>query len=189
MATSLFSGREILLGITGGIAACRAAEVLSLLRDAGAHASVVMTEGATAFVTPLTFEALTGRAVATSALELSEHKPAHVLAGHQADAIVVAPASAAFLGRLAAGIPSDAVTLAILCSRAPLILAPAMHTRMWEHPAVQENVKRLVSRGAILVGPVRGRLSTGEEGVGRMAEPAEIITAVEKSLKGLRSKV
>lgn len=189
MATSPLSGRKILLGITGGIAACRAAEVLSRLRDAGADASVAMTEGARAFVTPLTFEALTGRPVAVSALELSEHKPAHVLAGHQADAVVVAPASAAFLGRLAAGIPSDAVTLAILCSRAPLILAPAMHTRMWEHPAVQENLRQIVARGAVVVGPVRGRLSTGEEGVGRMAEPAEIVAAIEKALKGPRSKV
>jgi len=182
MATSPLSGREILLGITGGIAACRAAEVLSLLRDAGAHATVAMTEGARAFVTPLAFEALTGRAVATSPLELSEHKPSHVLAGSRADAIVVAPASAAFLGRLAAGIPSDAVTLAILCSRAPLILAPAMHTRMWEHEAVRENVRRLAARGAILVGPVLGRLATGEEGVGRMAEPTDIVKAIEKAI-------
>lgn len=181
-------GREILLGITGSIAAVRSAEVLSLLRAAGARTTVAMTEGGAAFVSPLAFEALTGRGVIASPLALEGHREAHVEAGARAEAIVVAPASAAFLGRLAGGVPSDAVTLAILASRAPLVLAPAMHERMWEAVAVRDNIRRLRARGAILVGPVRGRLATGQEAMGRMAEPAQILAVLEGVLSPSRPR-
>ncbi len=171
--------REILLGVTGGIAAYKSAELARMFRREGANVRVVMTEAATEFVTPLTFEALTGNPVHVGTFERRD-APAleHVELARTAEALVIAPATANVIARLALGIADDLLSTTALACTCPLIVAPAMNSRMWGHPAVRANVKLLESRGAVIVGPAEGELACGETGVGRMAEPAEIFEAV-----------
>jgi phosphopantothenoylcysteine decarboxylase/phosphopantothenate--cysteine ligase len=169
------------LGVCGGIAAYKAVEVCRRLIDAGAFVSPVMTRGATRFVGPVTFSALASEPVRTSLWDEPEPIP-HTRLGHTADLIVVAPATARLIGSYAAGISSDLLTATLLASRAPVLICPAMHTEMWEHPAVADNIARLEQRGVHVVAPGSGRLAGGDVGAGRLAEPTVIVAAAARVL-------
>jgi phosphopantothenoylcysteine decarboxylase/phosphopantothenate--cysteine ligase len=172
-----FAGRRIVLGVSGGIAAYKAIEICRRLVDAGAHVMPVLTNGATRFVGPLTFSALASEPARTSLFEGPEPIP-HTRLGQTCDLVVVAPATARVIGHYAAGISNDLLTATLLATRAPVLLAPAMHTEMWEHPAVQDNLSLLRRRGVHIVDPESGRLAGGDIGAGRLADPARIVEAV-----------
>jgi phosphopantothenoylcysteine decarboxylase / phosphopantothenate---cysteine ligase len=174
-------GRRVVLGVSGGIAAYKAVEVCRRLVDAGAHVAPVMTEDATRFVGAVTFSALASEPVRTSLWDEPEPIP-HTRLGQTADVIVVAPATARVLGKYVAGISDDLLTATLLATRAPVIVCPAMHTEMWEHSAVQENIATLRRRGVHIVEPAVGRLAGGDVGAGRLAEPDDIVAAVERVL-------
>ena len=174
-------GRRIALGVTGSIAAFKAADLASKLRQAGAEVEVVMTPAAARFVTPLTFQSLTGRAVVVDMFAAAEPE-AHVEVARRADALVVAPASADCLANLAAGRTPDMVTLTALATTAPVLVAPAMDSQMWEHPATRANVETLTARGVAFAGPMPGRLASGRMGAGRMAEVPQILGALRQLL-------
>jgi phosphopantothenoylcysteine decarboxylase/phosphopantothenate--cysteine ligase len=187
---SVLAGRRIVLGVTGGIAAYKAIEVCRLLVDAGAHVAPILTRGAERFVGRTTFTAVASEAVHTSLWDDADPIP-HTRLGQAADAVVVVPATARVLGAYAAGISSDLLTATLLATRAPVVVCPAMHTEMWEHPAVQENLATLRRRGVHVVEPDVGRLAGGDQGAGRLARPQAIVAAVERilgpqDLKGLR---
>ena len=169
-------GRRLALGVTGGVAAYKAAELASALRQAGAVVETLMTEAATRFVAPLTFHALTGVEPLVDMFDAAEAE-AHVEVARRIDALVVAPAGADCLARLAHGGAGDMVTLTALATTAPLVLAPAMDARMWAHPAVAANVETLRARGAAFAGPDEGRLASGRRGTGRLAEARAIVGA------------
>lgn len=178
-------GRRILLGVTGGIAAYKAAELVRRLRERGAVVQVVMTEGAQRFVTALTFQALSGRPVRDSLWdETAEAAMGHIELARWADLMLIAPASADCLARLAQGRADDLLTTLVLASEAPLLLAPAMNRAMWANPATRANVATLGERGAALLGPGVGDQACGEVGAGRMLEPEEIVAALEQRLGG-----
>ena len=181
--TGSFNGRRVVLGVSGGIAAYKAVEVCRLLVDAGAHVAPVLTEDATRFVGPLTFSALASEPARTSLFESAEPIP-HTRLGQSADLIVVAPATAKLIGKYANGISDDLLTATLLATRAPVLIAPAMHTEMWEHPAVQDNLAVLRRRGVHVVEPDTGRLAGGDAGPGRLAEPARIVEAAAAVLAG-----
>ena len=174
--TTPLAGRRILLGVTGGVAAYKAAFLARLLVADGADVRVVMTEAATRFVGPDTFAALTGHAVHTSLWE-APGTVLHVRLAHDTDLAIVAPATANVLAKLAHGIADDLLTSTLLETRCPIVLAPAMHTGMWEHPATVASTSTLEARGVVFVGPVTGALAAGDEGTGRLAEPEEILVA------------
>jgi phosphopantothenoylcysteine decarboxylase/phosphopantothenate--cysteine ligase len=176
-------GRTVVVGLTGGIACYKACEVVRLLVGAGARVRVVMTAGAREFVSPLTLQTLSGQPVATETFSLTEESEiGHIRLADAAEAVVIAPATANLLAKAAAGIADDLLTTLLLATRAPLILAPAMNVHMWEHPAVQENLARLVGRGARVVGPASGFLACGYEGAGRLADPEDIVEEVRRTL-------
>ena len=172
----VLAGRRIVLGVTGGIAAYKAVEVCRQLVDAGAHVTPVLTPDAHRFVGPLTFSALASEPAQTRLFDGPDPIP-HTRLGQHADLVVVAPATAHLLARYAAGLADDLLTATLLATRAPVLLAPAMHTEMWEHPAVQANVATLTGRGVHLVGPATGRLAGGDDGPGRLADPDAIVAA------------
>src|SRR5690348_14873557 len=164
-------GKHVALGVTGSIAAYKVVELARLCVAAGATVDVLMTEGATRFVTPLTFATLTQRRVWTTPYEpWSEAEEGHISVGRRADLFVVAPATADMLAKLAHGIADDMVCLSAIASSAPLVLAPAMNHYMWLHPAVQTNVATLRAHGAHIVGPDEGPLASGFVGMGRLVE-------------------
>jgi phosphopantothenoylcysteine decarboxylase/phosphopantothenate--cysteine ligase len=175
------AGRRVVLGVTGGIAAYKAVEVCRRLVDAGAHVAPIMTEGAQRFVGEVTFSALASEKVETSLWDEDSPIP-HTRLGQDADLIVVCPATARLLGAYAAGISDDLLTATLLATRAPVVVCPAMHTEMWEHPAVQDNLRVLAGRGVTIVPPDEGRLAGGDVGAGRLADPAAIVAAVEQVL-------
>ncbi len=175
--------RRVLLGITGGVAAYKSAHLARLLTAAGAEVTVVMTESATRFVGPDTFAALTGRPVHTSLWE-RPGEVLHVRLAHEADLAIVAPATANLLAKLAHGLADDLLTSTLLEYAGPLVIAPAMHTGMWEHPATRGNVETLEGRGVTFVGPVEGALAHGDSGVGRLAEPETIAAEALAVLDG-----
>ena len=177
--TSPLAGRRVLLGVTGGIAAYKACILTRLLTQAGATVQVVMTPSATRFVGPDTFAALSGRPAYTEVWE-EPGSVLHVRLARQAHVAVVAPATANVIAKLARGIADDLLTSTLLEARCPLVVAPAMHSGMWEHPATQANVRALQERGTAVVGPATGPLAAGDEGTGRMAEPEDILAAVEE---------
>jgi phosphopantothenoylcysteine decarboxylase/phosphopantothenate--cysteine ligase len=179
----VLEGRRVLLGVTGGIAAYKSAHLTRLLTAAGAVVTVAMSESATRFVGPDTFAALTGRPAHTSMWD-RPGEVLHVRLAHETDLAVVAPATANLIAKLAAGIADDLLTSTLLEYRGPLVLAPAMHTGMWEHPATVGNVQILRGRGARIAGPVAGPLAHGDEGMGRMAEPETIMGEVADALTG-----
>jgi phosphopantothenoylcysteine decarboxylase/phosphopantothenate--cysteine ligase len=179
---SSLSGRRIVLGVSGGIAAFKAAELVSRLVSVGVGLRVVMTEAATRFVTPLTFHSLSGNPVAVDTFDRSLPVHNHVESAAWGELLVVAPATADILGKAAAGIADDCLSTALLSFSGPVLFAPAMNWRMWGHPAVRANVAVLVRRGASLVGPKRGRLACGENGEGRMAEVSEIVEVIKSIL-------
>jgi len=175
------AGRRVVLGVTGGIAAYKAVEVCRRLVDAGAHVAPIMTEGATHFVGETTFSALASEPVQTSLWHEQSPIP-HTRLGQGADVVVVAPATARLLSAYASGYSDDLLTATLIATRAPVVVCPAMHTEMWEHPAVQANLDTLRSRGVIVVPPAEGRLAGGDVGTGRLADPADIVAAVEQVL-------
>ena len=173
------NGREILLGITGGIAAYKVADLCSKLVQAGASVSVVMTESAGQFIGATTFEALTGRPVHASPFRPVEHyRGEHIGLAQRADLFVVAPATANFLAQAAGGFAGDLLTTLVLTATCPLLIAPAMNCEMWAKKSVQRNVTVLRADGVHFVEPGSGWLSCGQVGAGRMAEPAEILAAM-----------
>ena len=174
-------GREILLGVTGGIAAYKAAVLASRLVQAGAGVSVVMTHSATQLVGPRTFEALTGRPVRTEVFDDTKIH-AHIDLAREAELFCIVPATANILGKMACGVADDLLSTIYLSFRGPVLVAPAMNCEMWEKKIVQRNVTQLIADGVIFVGPETGRLSCGEFGVGRMAEPEKILQAVQTTL-------
>lgn len=178
------NGKHIALGVTGSIAAYKVVELARLCVTAGATVDVLMTEGATRFVTPLTFATLTQRRVWTTPYEpWSESEEGHISVGRRADAFVVAPATADMLAKLAHGIADDMICLSALATSAPLILAPAMNHFMWLHPAVQANVATLRARGALVVGPDEGPLASGFVGLGRLVAMERLFDAIAGLLR------
>ena len=174
--TNPLEGVTVLLGVTGSIAAYKAADLASKLTQAGAQVDVILTENATQFVTPLTFRSLTHRPVVTNLFDLeSEEAIEHVALAQRADILAVAPATAHTLAKLALGLADDALTTAALATAAPLMVAPAMDAHMWEHPTVQENIATLKARGAHIAGPASGRMASGLVGTGRMLEPEALV--------------
>ncbi len=173
------NGNRVLLGVTGGIAAYKAAELVRLLRAAGAEVRVVMTRAATAFVQPLTFQALSGHPVHLDLLDpAQESAMGHIDLARWAEVVLVAPASADVMARLRAGVADDLLTTLCLATTAPVMLAPAMNQAMWRHPATQENAAVLAQRGVRLLGPDTGAQACGEIGPGRMLEPADLVAAL-----------
>ena len=177
----MLAGKRIVLGVTGGIAAYKAVEVCRRLVDAGAHVIPVMTEGAEHFIGRTTLSALASEPVQTSLWDEASPIP-HTLLGQSADLILVAPATARLLGAYAAGLSTDLLTNTLLATRAPVVVCPAMHTEMWEHPAVVDNIATLRRRGVAIVEPDEGRLAGGDIGKGRLAAPERIVAAVERVL-------
>jgi phosphopantothenoylcysteine decarboxylase/phosphopantothenate--cysteine ligase len=177
--------RRILLGVSGGIAAYKSCELVRRLRDLDAQVRVVMTERATHFVSPTTFQALSGQTVRVSLWdEQAEAAMGHIELARWAERILIAPASADLLARLAHGLADDLLTTLCLASAAPLYLAPAMNQQMWAHPAVQANIETLRQRGAHLLGPAAGEQACGDIGSGRMLEPHELREALVASFGG-----
>ena len=169
------AGREVVLGVTGGIAAYKSAELVRALREAGAGVTVVMTRSALNFVGPVTFQALSGRPVHTG---LFDGAMPHIELTARADCLVVAPATANVIGKMAAGIADDLLTTMLMAARRPVLLAPAMNCRMFEAPALQRNLETLRGFGVHFVGPETGPMACGETGMGRCAEPDKILAAV-----------
>lgn len=165
---------EVLLGVSGGIAAYKSAEVLRRLTESGHAVRVIPTESALRFVGAATFEALSGRPVATGVFS-DVHEVPHVALGKGADLVVVAPATADLMARLTHGRSDDLLTAALLTARCPVVLAPAMHTEMWEHPATVDNVALLRARGTVVIEPAAGRLTGADTGKGRLPDPAAIV--------------
>ncbi|MDZ7674206.1 MAG: bifunctional phosphopantothenoylcysteine decarboxylase/phosphopantothenate--cysteine ligase CoaBC [Acidimicrobiales bacterium] len=177
----MLSGKRVVLGVTGGIAAYKAVEVCRRLVDAGAHVAPVMTEGATRFVGEVTLSALASESVQTSLWDEPSPIP-HTRLGQGADLVIVAPATARLLSDLRTGRSDDLLTATLLATRAPVLVAPAMHTEMWEHPSVADNLDVLRARGVHVVPPEEGRLAGGDIGAGRLADPATIVEAAVKIL-------
>ena len=178
----MLKGLNILLGVTGGIAAYKAVDLASKLTGAGAGVRTVMTASACRLVTPKSFEAVTGAPVYTSLWSgPQDHQMSHIALADWAQIVVVAPATANVIAKVAHGICDDLLsTVLCTCWATPTLLAPAMNTRMWENPATQRNVETLQTRGVRLIGPCAGRLACGTEGLGRMAEPQEILATIEE---------
>jgi len=183
--TGLLTGKNVLLGVTGGIGAYKAAHLVRELQREGAQVSVVMTESATRFISPLTMETLSGYPVGLDMFSLTEERAiGHIDRAAWADVFVVAPATANYLGKAAGGIADDLLTTITMATTCPVVLAPAMNSRMWAHPAVKQNLETLIQRGAHVVPPGEGELACGEVGPGRLAEPADILDEVAGSLRG-----
>ena len=173
------ANKRIVLGVTGGIAAYKSADLVRRLRDAGAEVRVVMSRGAMAFITPLTFQAVSGNPVHTDLLdEKAEAGMGHIELARWADHVLVAPATANFMARLAHGMAEDLLSTLCLATSAPLVMAPAMNQQMWSNVATQANRDLLIERGIRLIGPASGSQACGETGPGRMVEPAELVEAL-----------
>jgi phosphopantothenoylcysteine decarboxylase / phosphopantothenate---cysteine ligase len=176
-------GKNIVLGISGGIAAYKSIEVLRRLVDGGAHVAPIMTEDAHRFVGPVTISALASEPLHTSLWDDASPIP-HTRLGQNADVIVVAPATARVIAAYAMGMSDDLLVATLIATRAPVVLCPAMHTEMWEHPSVVDNIALLRSRGVVIVEPQSGRLAGGDIGTGRLADPETILHAIEEVLGG-----
>ncbi|BBL69573.1 bifunctional phosphopantothenoylcysteine decarboxylase/phosphopantothenate--cysteine ligase CoaBC [Methylogaea oryzae] len=177
--TASLQGKHILLGVTGGVAAYKAAELARQLKGAGSDVRVVMSRGAAAFIAPLTFQALTGQPVAMDLLDAGQESAmGHIDLARWADAVVIAPATAHCLAKLRAGLADDLLSTLCLATEAPILLAPAMNRAMWANPATAENVDVLRKRGLRFIGPEAGEQACGEVGLGRMSEPAAVVEAL-----------
>lgn len=183
------AGRRIVLGVTGGIAVYKAVEVASRLKKAGADVRVIMTRAATSFVTPLTFREITGQPVTETMWGEPHHHIEHIALAEFAELVLVAPATANFIAKAAGGMADDMLTTCVLATRAPLFIAPAMNTGMWENPVTQENVRRLTERGATIIPPAVGELACGTTGAGRLPEPVAIVRIVEEHFVRAQSLV
>lgn len=184
--------KRILLGVSGGIAAYKAAELVRLFRKQGAEVRVVMTQAATRFVAPLTFQALSGQAVRGDLFDAeSEHAMDHISLARWADVMVIAPATANLIAKLSHGLADDLLTTLYLAATCPVYIAPAMNQAMWRKPVTQENIAALRRHGVQVIGPAQGEQACGENGFGRMAEPSDIYAALfakpaAHSLQGLK---
>ena len=177
------TGREIVLGVTGGIAAYKSAEIVSRLRHLGANVHVIMTRNATEFITPLTFQTLSANQTVTDTFSAPEYwNVEHVALAKRAEIFVIAPATANILAKMAAGIADDMLSTTVLATKAPILVAPAMNTGMWTAEATQRNLKTLKERGVRTIGPESGRLACGDEGAGRMSEPEAIVEEIYRIL-------
>ncbi|MEC8082337.1 MAG: bifunctional phosphopantothenoylcysteine decarboxylase/phosphopantothenate--cysteine ligase CoaBC [Pseudomonadota bacterium] len=180
---SSLANKQILVGITGGIAAYKTIELIRLLTKAGADVQVVLTEGAKAFVTEMTLQAVSGHPVRSTLLDPSaELGMGHIELAKWADLIIIAPASADFMARYAQGMANDLLTTLCLATEAPVALAPAMNQAMWKHPATQTNLQTLISRNVAIIGPASGAQACGDVGAGRMEEPIDLLNAIEQRL-------
>jgi phosphopantothenoylcysteine decarboxylase/phosphopantothenate--cysteine ligase len=180
-APSSFEGKRILLGVTGGIAAYKACDLTSRLTQKGATVRVVMTREACEFVTPLTFRSLSRGPVFTEMFETPrEFDPAHVSLAEWAEVLVIAPATANVIGKIACGIADDLLTCSVMATKAPILIAPAMNAAMYENGIVQENIEKLKKMGCRFVGPGKGYLACGYEGIGRLAPVEEILKEIER---------
>jgi len=178
-------GREIVVGVSGSIAAYKAAELVSQLVQRDAGVTVVMTRSATQFVGPLTFQTLTRRRVMIDQFDLeSVVDPTHISLTDEADLVAVVPATANFMGKAAHGIADDMLTSLLLAVDCPVLVAPAMNDRMWKHSAVQENIATLKKRGVRFVEPDSGFLACGTYAKGRLANPARILEEIERTVSG-----
>lgn len=187
--TDVLQNREIVLGVSGGVAAYKAADLCSRLIQRGAKISVIMTESAHQFIGATTFEALTGRPVYSHAFEAKEHfQGEHIGLARRASLVVIAPATAQTIARLAHGMADDLLSTTVLVATVPVLIAPAMNCDMWAKPAVQRNVAQLTADGLQLVGPEEGWLSCGQMGAGRMADPGKILICIEQILSGDQGK-
>lgn len=175
--------KRIVLGVTGGIAAYKAGELVRLLIRQGIDVQVAMTEGACHFITPTTMQALSGKPVLTSQWDESGNGMAHITLSRNADAIVIAPATADFISKLAHGLADDLLSTMCLARNRPLLIAPAMNRQMWEHPATQRNIAQLKADGVIVLGPESGVQACGEEGLGRMLEAEQLAQAILASFQ------
>ena len=175
--------KNILIGVTGGIAAYKVVEVASRLKKLGANVRVMMTRNATEFVSPRTFHEITGNAVSVDMFgDAANFNVAHIALANFADLILIAPATANFLAKAAHGIADDLLTTTVIASDKPLLIAPAMNTKMYENPATQANLRILRGRGVKILEPATGQLACGTSGKGRLPEPEEICAAIEKNL-------
>ena len=176
-------GRELIVAVCGGIAAYKVADVVSKLVQLGAGVTVVMTTEAQRFITPLTFEALSGRPVRTSTFDLVETSdPQHIGLTERADLMLVAPATNNIIAKVAAGLCDDLVSLMVCAAACPVVFAPAMNSRMWDHPIARENVGKLAALGYRFIGPEPGWLACRNVGVGRMTEPGRIVEELTRML-------
>lgn len=189
----MLTGRHVVMGVTGGIAAYKACEVVSRLKKLGADVDVIMTENAARLVAPLTFETLSARPVSVDTFaRMASWDVRHISLAQKADVMLVAPATANLMAKLACGIADDMLTTTLLATKAPIVLAPAMNTGMWTAEATQQNLRTLLARGVRTVGPDSGRLACGDSGAGRMSEPESIVEAVcgllchRRDMEGLR---
>ena len=179
----MLKGKKIILGVTGGIAAYKAAELVRELVRSGAEVFVVMTRSAQAFITPLTFQTLSGNKVTTELFSLIEESEiGHISLADRAELLVIAPATANIIGKIAGGIADDMLTTIVMATKAPVLLAPAMNVHMWENPICQENIQRLRSRGFHFIDPEAGELACGYEGKGRLAEIPAIVEEIRSIL-------
>ena len=179
--------KRIVLGVSGGVAAYKSPDIVRRLREAGAEVQVVMTAGAQRFVTPLTFQAVSGRPVRTELWDAAaEHAMGHIELGRWAELVLVAPATADFIAHLAHGLATDLLTTLCLATEAPIAVAPAMNWAMWNNAATQDNLALLRQRNVRLLGPVEGELAEGEVGMGRMLEPADMLAALSEAPRPLR---
>jgi phosphopantothenoylcysteine decarboxylase/phosphopantothenate--cysteine ligase len=175
----MLRNKTIVLGITGSIAAYKAAEIASQLTQAGAKVNVIMTEESIQFISPVTFRALTGRPVVTKMFDLaSEYSIEHVSLAKAADVVIIAPATANIIAKLAAGIADDMLCCTVLATKAPVLIAPAMETNMYTNPITQDNLSKLQARDFVIVGPATGWLASGREGLGRLADIKDIIGSI-----------
>ena len=179
----MLKGKKIILGVTGGIAAYKAAELVRELVRSGAEVFVVMTHSAQAFITPLTFQTLSGNKVTTELFSLIEESEiGHIALADRAELLVIAPATANIIGKIAGGIADDMLTTIVMATKAPVLLAPAMNVHMWENPICQENIQKLRGRGFHFIDPEAGELACGYEGKGRLAEIPAIVEEVRAIL-------
>jgi phosphopantothenoylcysteine decarboxylase/phosphopantothenate--cysteine ligase len=175
----MLSNKTIILGITGSIAAYKAAEIASQLTQAGAKVNVIMTKEAIQFISPLTFRAITDRHVVTEMFDLaSEPSIGHISLARTADIVVIAPATANIIAKLAAGIADDMLCCTVLATKAPVLIAPAMETNMYNNPVTQDNLSRLEARDFAIIGPASGWLASGREGLGRLADTYDIMGSI-----------
>ena len=181
------AGKRVLLILSGGIAAFKGAELIRLLRKAGCGVTCALTDNAARFVTPMTLQALSENKVYTELFSLTdESEMGHIQLSRAADLVVVAPATANILAKMATGLADDLASTLLLATDKPVLVAPAMNVRMWLHPATQANMRTLGARGVLSVGPNDGAMACNEFGPGRMAEPAEILAAIEAALTAPR---
>ena len=196
MPGDLKTKKCVVLGVTGGIAAYKACEILRLLQKQGIDVFVVMTKNACQFVTPLTFETLSGHPVATDTfVRPATWEVEHIALAKRADLFLIAPATANIIGKMACGIADDMLSTTVMATRAPVMIAPAMNTGMWENPATQQNIATLVSRGVHVVTPATGHLACGDSGAGKLEDVAVIaqraldVLAEKRDMEGLRVMV